>query len=167
MKLLFSESEIRYYASRYPRENDAAIESLVPEVQSLGYLRRSDLLALSFWLVKGRNNHRVLSNASDFVVKATSLSFRSKTERSPIQHLVELQGVGLPMGSAILHWFHRESYPMWNRHARNSVLFEDHAHLREIERWEALVVFCRDVASRSAVDMRTLDRAFWGFQFAM
>lgn len=87
MKLLFSESEIRYYASRYPRESDAAIESLVPEVKSRGFLRRSDLMALSFWLVKGRNNHRVLRNASDNVVQVTSLSFRSKTERNRIQHL--------------------------------------------------------------------------------
>ena len=142
------------------------MKSLVPEVKSLGYLRRSDLLALSFWLAKGRNNHRVLSNSCDSVVEMTALSLRGEAERSRIEHLVKLHGVGLPMGSAILHWFHRESYPMWNRYARSSVLFEDSAHSPQLERWEAFVAFCMNVTYRNTVDMRTLDRAFWGFQSA-
>lgn len=166
MKLMFSESAIRYYASHYPLEYDADMKSLVPKVHNRGYLTRSDLLELSGWLVKGRNNSRVLSNSCDFVEKMTSLSFSSKTERSRIEYLVELHGVGLPMASAILHWFHRESYPMWNRYARSSVLFENSAHLPQLERWEAFVVFCRTVAYRNTVDMRTLDRAFRGFQSA-
>ena len=69
---------------------------LVPEVKKRGYLRKSDLLKLSRWL-SPRNKSRVLSNSCDSVEEMTALSFRSETERSRINHLKELHGVGLPM----------------------------------------------------------------------
>ncbi|MDE0299326.1 MAG: hypothetical protein OXN17_11890 [Candidatus Poribacteria bacterium] len=65
MKLLFSEWEIQYYASRYPREYDAAIESLVPEVKKRGYLTGSELMELTSWQAPGRKKGRVLSNLCD------------------------------------------------------------------------------------------------------
>jgi len=164
MKLLFPESEISRYASYYPVASDQHIELLVPEVKQRGYLTRSELLKLSRWLVKGRNDHRVLSNSCEFVEKKTSLSFRSETERSCIDHLKELHGVGLPMASAILHFFHGDSYPMWNWHSQGAVSFEGSAMLPEQGRWEAFVLFCREVVARNPVNMRELDRAFHMFR---
>ena len=163
MKLLFPESEISLYASRYCRASDAVIEGLVPEVKRRGYLTRSELLELSGWLAPGRNKSRILSNSCDSVEEMTALSLRSETERSRIEHSVKLHGVRFTTASAILHWFHSDSYPIWSWHAREAVLFEWSARLPEQERWEAFVLFCREVVSRNPVDMRTLDRAFRKF----
>ena len=159
MKLLFSESEIIYYASRYPRENDAAVESLVPQVKKRGYLTRSELLEVSEWLVRARNNSRILSNSDDDVAKMTGLALHSEVERHRIDYLIELQGVGLPIASAILHWFHSDDYPIWSWHSREAVSLEWSERLPKQERWEAFVRFCREVVARNPVDMQTLDRA--------
>lgn len=163
MKLRFPESEILYYASRYPSENDAVIENLVPEVKRRGYLTKSELLEVSQWLVRARNNHRVLSNPAVDVKKMTKLALASETERHRIDYLIELHGVGLPMASVILHWFHRDDYPIWSWHSREAVLFEWSGRLPEQERWEAFVRCCREVVSRNPVDMQTLDRALRSF----
>lgn len=105
----------------------------------------------------------VLSNSCDSVEEMTALSLCSETERNRIGHSVKLHGVGFTTASAILHWFHSDSYPIWSWHAREAVSFEDSAMLAELERWEAFVVFCREVVFRNPANMRELDRAFHTF----
>ena len=163
MKLLFPESEISRYASYYPAVYDQDMELLVPEVKKRGYLRKSDLLKLSRWL-SPRNKSRVLCNSCDSVEEMTALSLRSETERGRIEHSVKLKGLAFTTASAILHWFHSDSYPIWSLHSQGAVSFEWSARLPEQERWEAFVLFCREVVSRNPVDMRTLDRAFRKFR---
>ena len=72
---------------------------------------------------------------------------------------VGLHGVRIPMGSVILHWFHEDRYPIWDRYAIWSVQLDQSQYKNNFERWKAYTLFCRDVGERYKVCMRTLDRA--------
>ncbi len=166
MNLLFDESQISYYAARYNAINpgyDTPIENLVTEVKGRGYLNKSDLIDLSKWMRTGRNMHRIEKNSNDSVEEKTRSALMSTTERDSIGHLRCLSGIGWATGSAILHWFHKDPYPFWNEPALDAVQFARSHYSNALERWEAYVLFCRGIAERNNVDMRTLDRALWQF----
>ena len=67
-----------------------------------------------------------------------------------------------PMASVILHFFHRENYPILDYRALWSVSLK--AQLQyDFAFWWDYVQFCRDVAQRNEVTMRMLDRALWQY----
>ena len=76
-----------------------------------------------------------------------------------ICYLRRLADVGQAGTSAILHWFHKDHYPIWSTPARNSVGIDS----PQRGGWEAYVSFCRYLAKKNKVNMRTLDRALWKY----
>ena len=108
----------------------------------------------------------VRKNPPNDVKKMTRAAFRATVDNS-IYYLynqrtrrdVGLHGVRIPVGSAILHWFHECRYPIWDINARWSVQFDKSQYRNDFERWKAYVEFCRDIADEYEVSMRTLDRA--------
>ena len=163
MKLRFDESKIRYYADKYQTDHqcyDNSVERIVDAVKGRGYLTKSDLIELSDWAKNGRNIHKIKSNNDDFVKKMTGCALSSDTaERDRICYLRRLDGVGQAVASAILHWFHKDHYPIWSTPARNSVGIDSPKR----GEWEAYVSFCRCLAKKNKVNMRTLDRALWKY----
>ena len=73
-----------------------------------------------------------------------------------------LTGVSWPTASVILHFFHPDPYPIMDFRALWSVSLKVPAQYT-FEFWWEYVKFCRGIASRSRVDMRTLDRALWQY----
>ena len=79
-----------------------------------------------------------------------------------VRALLDLHGVGLPVASVLLHFGHRDDYPILDVFA-----------LKALERavpttktasmgfWRAYVEHSRGLAMQYGVDMRTLDRALW------
>ena len=97
------------------------------------------------------------TNSPDDVKEFTRYAFLATDDSNSIRCLRCLDGIGWAIGSAILHWFHKDRYPIWDRHARWSVqLDKDHCSFK---RWKAYVEFCRAIADQYEVCMRTLDRA--------
>lgn len=78
------------------------------------------------------------------------------------QHYMGLHGVRIPVGSAILHWFHECRYPILDINAKWSVQLNESQYRSQyknkFERWKAYVEFCKAIADEYEVDMRTLDR---------
>lgn len=149
--------------------NDTPMKNLVPGVRDRGYLTKDELIEVAKWKVpKKRNTHRhVINNCPDKVKEMTLSAFRATVGNS-INYLrnqprrnMGLQGVRIPVGSAILHWFHEGRYPIWDRHAIWSVRLNEclHHYKNKYERWRAYVEFCRSKADEYEVCMRTLDRA--------
>ena len=167
MELIFPPSEIRLYASLYPIHEDQDIENLVPKVRRNGYLTADDLLALDKWkLDTGRNQHNIKKNEKQqvgIVEDMTGLAFSAKTELGRLRCLFALKGVKLPVGSAILHWFHEDDYPIWDFRARESVQYDDNLYDHWFKGWIAYVNFCKKTAKDNGVCMRTLDRALWKY----
>jgi hypothetical protein len=68
------------------------------------------------------------------------------------------------MASVILHWFHRDGYPILDWRALESV----GAPLDQpynFEFWWKYTEFCRDAADTAGVSMRDFDRALWRYSY--
>ncbi len=156
-------SKIEEWSHCYNVRYDTCIENLVKDVKDRGYLKKSELLKVACWKVpKGRNTvWRVKTISPDKVKEITRNAFLSTDDSGSIRCLLSryggLAGVDWAVASAILHWFHDDCYPIWDRHARWSVQL-DKCH-GSFKRWKAYVELCRAIAVKYKVDMRTLDRA--------
>ena len=164
---LRDKSKINYWADKYDVGYDTRIENLVPEVKKRGYLTKCELIEVSKWKVKKKRNtfRNVIKNYPDDVKKKTCAAFRANVDDS-MYHLCNqrrrgmgLRGVRIPMGSAILHWFHTDCYPIWDRYAIWSVQLDESRYRNKFERWKAYTLFCREIAEEYEVCMRHLDRA--------
>ena len=149
--------------------DDTPIKKLVPGVRERGYLTKPELVKLACWKLpdrwkRGEQEGKlglVKTNCRDDVKEVTCNALTIRATNDSIRCLLRqyggLHGVGWAIGSAILHWFHKDPYPIWDRHARWSVqLDKDHGSFK---RWKTYVEFCRSTADEYTVCMRTLDRA--------
>ena len=83
----------------------------------------------------------------------------TQDERVRWDILTELRGVGPPTASVVLHFFHEAPYPIIDFRAMWSLSVDEYNY--SFEFWQEYVDFCRDLAERNNVDIRTLDRALW------
>ncbi|MDE0014264.1 MAG: hypothetical protein OXU36_24185 [Candidatus Poribacteria bacterium] len=168
MELRFAESKIHYYASKYSLDYDGNIEQLVPRVKQRGCLTKYDLVELSDWMLGFHRPHEVESNQrniernSDSAIETITRSVLTDDSLHCLYDLEPLSGVSEVLGSAILHWFHKDPYPICSRPALSAVQIDEQSPL-SFHRWRTYVKFCRDIAQRNNVEMRILDRSFMSF----
>ncbi len=164
MKLRFKESEIRQIAEKYEyplEEKESILLNLKKNVQSKGFLSKSQLFLVAKWKAPRSAGH-VDKNKDKYVKEITAFAFKARDERSRIETLTILDGVSWPTASVILHLFHKEKYPILDFRALWSASTSVPPQYR-FSLWWAYVEFCRDIAKRNNVDMRTLDRAMWQY----
>ena len=162
IKLRFSETEIEYWAQRYeyPLEQTLLI-NLRSKVQQAGYLTKEQLRMVARWKAPRSAGH-IEKNEEEYVKEITAWSLSAKEERSKIEVLTLLDGVQWPSASVILHLFHKEAYPILDFRALWSVGLEVPKQY-SFSFWWKYVKFCRNIAQRNSLNMRTLDRALWQF----
>ena len=170
---LLGKSNILFWAGKYDLGYDICIENLVCGVKGRGYLTKLELVELAEWKLpdrwqRGENEGKlglVKSNSPDDVERFTRDAFLSTDDSDSIRCLRRLAGVSWAIGSAILHWFHKDRYPIWDINARWSVRLNEcqQQYRNNYERWQAYVEFCRAIADEYKVDMRTLDRSLLRF----
>ena len=166
---LCSKSKIECWANKYNVDNDASIETLVPEVieRESRYLTKPELIEVSNWVLQrvgeGPREYRVgliaENNSPDNVEEFTRNAFLSTNDSDSIYCLKNLHRVGPTIASAILHWFHERPYPTWTPHAKWSVNLNPKLRWSSMG-WQDYVNYCRTKAEKYQVSMRTLDRAF-------
>lgn len=168
MELQFRESKILTWAEKYnilqkgeERKEEKALIGLKSEIQRAGCLNKSQLRRVAHWKAP-RSAGYADRNEEDYVKEVSAWSFRANDERSRIEVLTLLDGVSWPSASVILHLFHEQPYPILDFRALWSVGL-DMPKQYSFSFWWPYVGFCRDVADRNGVDMRTLDRALWRF----
>ncbi len=164
MKLRFKESEINQIAEKYEyplEEKESTLLNLKKNVQSKGFLSKSQLFLVAKWKAP-RSAGYVERNTDIYVREITTFAFNTKDERARIESLTILGGVSWPTASAILHLFHKEKYPILDFRALWSVSIDVPSQY-SFPFWWPYVTFCRDIAKRSNVKMRTLDRAMWQY----
>lgn len=160
--LQFSEKEIKKIASRYDYSiSEKELEKLRPKVIKRGYLLKSELQQIAYWKAPRSSGHS-RSNPDDYVQEISSFSFQAKTERSRIETLSLLDGVSWPTASVILHFCHSDPYPIIDFRSLWSVSLEVPSQYG-FELWWCYTEFCRGIAQKNHVDMRTLDRALWQY----
>lgn len=160
-RLRFPESQIVRYADRYEYAGDDEIIALRSGIVKRGYLVRDELFKVARWKAP-RNQSRVLQNSEEDVEEVTRFALGTRSERAKIESLLILVGVAWPMASVILHFFHEERYPILDFRALWSVQMEVPSYYH-FEFWIQYARFCREVADKNGVDLRTLDQALWQY----
>jgi hypothetical protein len=161
-RLRFNASRIEEIASRceYSISEDDLVE-FRPEVQARGYLSKQELEKIAYWKAP-RSSGRVRSNSEDYVQEVTALALNARGERVRIEVLTLLDGVSWPTASVILHFRHSDPYPIIDFRALWSVKLDVPSQYG-FELWWGYTEFCRALAKKNSVDMRTLDRALWQY----
>ena len=159
---------ILYWAEQYEQKVSCAhlkrekeLLELRGEVRRDKQLTHDQLKKLVRWKLP-RQLGNIKKNCEDCVVKKTSAAFGTKNIQASIDHLSKLKGIGMSIGSAILHFFHEDNFPIFDQHALRAVGKEYDECL-----WKYYVYYCRDIAKESNVSMRTLDRALFRFGYVL
>lgn len=166
--LKFPESDIPAIAARYvlglsPKDKllETEIEGFRVVVQSSGYLTKDQLRKLAKWKSR-RSAGWIDDNEDDFIQEITAFALSAKDERARIESLTLLDGVEWAMASVILHFCHKDPYPILDFRALES-LSTKQPRSYNFKFWEEYKSVTRDLAKRAGVDMRTLDRAMWKY----
>ena len=149
-----------YYVENFTREKK--LLELKESIDKQGHLTKSELEILAKWK-SPRNANRIIKNNSEKLVKEqTSAAFKATDPYESINPLRELKRIDWAIASAILHFFHKDKYPIYDIHALRAVGKEKGEGV-----WGRYVEFCRKVAKDNRVDMRTLDRALYRFGYVL
>jgi len=160
-KLGFAGSELKKWASRYDAAQDARVEAIGRQARARGYLSQGDLRVLGRWKTP-RSAPRIARNDPKFVRETTRAALATRSERLRIEALTLLEGVEWPTASVILHFVHKDPYPILDYRALWSLGVSPPPRYG-FEMWEAYVAFTRAISRRLRVTMRDLDRALWQF----
>lgn len=161
--LRFPLSQVQQLSDRYAYQNDdGLVELLVPEVREQGYLTKAQLLEVVEWKAP-RSRRHARSAPETLVIEATRLLFNTRSEQLRIGVPSLIPGVGYPMASVLLHFFHPEPYPIIDYRALWSLGLEQQSAYYTFEAWWTYVEACRSLSAQAGVDMRTFDRALWQY----
>ena len=124
--------------------SDKEVLDLKPRVRQRGYLAKEDLKAVAHWK-SPRNAGHVEKNSEDYVAEITQFALTTKCERARVESLTLLDGVSWPTASVILHFFHRDCYPILDVRALWSASGDEPSQY-SFEFWWRYVEFCRKTA---------------------
>jgi hypothetical protein len=163
-KLQMPASKIRHYAKLYSYSgSDIATDlpHLKREIMKARRLTKEQLLTVCRWKAT-RSASNAENNTPAYVKRITEFSFSTSDERARVESLTLLDGVGWPTASTILHLFHGDKYPILDFRALWSVGIKPPRQY-SFEFWWQYTLFCRKLAHKAGVRMRTLDKALWQF----
>ena len=109
-----------------------------------------------------------LTNDSEHVVSAVRSALRANDDAAALAWVETLNGVKARTGSALLAIFRPDRYTVMDWRARQTL--EAFGYLEELRRaswtnvWPGYMSRCREIASRTGVTLRDLDRALWSAQ---
>jgi len=109
-KLRCRQAELKTLARRYEYDN-FDLSELRPEIDSQGFLSKENLRVVAIWKSRRSVGH-VKNNSDAFVKEISKTAFSATEERTRIEVLTLLNGVQWPTASVILHFFHRDPYPI-------------------------------------------------------
>ena len=151
----------RHWARRFSDAGaDDAVSAIGSRAKARGYLTRDEFLRLCRWK-SPRSRPRVESNAPEFVRAVTKTALTTRDERLRIEVLTLLEGVHWPTASVILHFCHRDPYPILDVRSLWSLGVDRPAY--DFTFWWAFTNMCRRLAERHSCSLRTLDRALWQY----
>lgn len=159
-QLRFPSTAIPQWAEEYNYDDDPVL-NLATTVQQRGFLTNDDLLVICRWK-SPRSQRHCHANSPDFLQEVTQSALSRNNERFRIEVLTLLDGVSWPTASVILHFFHRDPYPILDVRALWSLQSPVPGQYT-FEFWLEYTQFCRALSRSCNVSMRTLDRALWQF----
>jgi hypothetical protein len=129
-----------------------------------GNYGRDNLNVIVAWKMEGVHLTRVMSyldqNTDTDLHHALRSAIEADTERSAIEILDRLHGVGVPVASAILTTVNPEKYTIIDIYALKSLGVTD-GPTNKVDYYLAYLRKCRQLAQQFQIALRTLDHALW------
>ncbi len=148
-------------SSRYELSNEIDLFKLKPKIEKQGYLNKSDLQEVAYWKSPRSAGH-ILKNSDQYIQEISGFALTAIEERTRIEVLRLLNGVSWPTASVVLHFFHEDPYPIIDFRALYSISL-DLPSQYTFQFWWEYVVYCRELSTKSELNMRDLDQALWQF----
>lgn len=158
--LQFELAEIAALAGRYsyPGE-DRIVDEISPAAKERGYFTRDEFIEVCGWKT-ARSKSRVANNSEQDVIEATRLALSTTNEALRIWIPMALSGVQWATSSVLLHFGHRDRYPILDYRALEALGVSGQVAYT-IRFWNGYVSACRAIAEETGLGMRTIDRAMW------
>ena len=162
-KLHFNKRAIRKWSERHQPEDHLDVVTLFPpQVRERGYYTKSELQRYCYWK-SPRTQPRVAQNPEDYVEAITYTALSTPNERLRIEVLLLLYGVNWPSASVLLHFGHKERYPILDFRTLWSLGIDKRKVKYNFDLWWEYTLFCRNLADEVHVTMRELDLALWQY----
>jgi hypothetical protein len=158
-ELRFPVEEIEALAHRFPDGDDARLLATGAAVRARGHYTRDEFTEVCAWKTP-RSRPKVASNSQAAVIDVTSRALAASDEQVRITSLLALAGVGVPTASVLLFVAFPDEYPILDVRALDSLGVKPRSHY-PVSFWLQYLRFCRELAQRRAVSLRTLDKALW------
>lgn len=156
---------IRDYLSAEDEETESLIRELRP-ARERGYLTPSELEAVCRWKSPRALQH-IKNNSPARVRGATSRALETRSERRRLETLLELEGVSVPMASAILMLLNPKRYGVidirvWQiLHAVGAVTKKPKGVGFTFANWYQFLMIIRYLAKQFGVTAREVERALF------
>lgn len=157
-KLRFDPLEIPELVRRYDPEQDGEALAAGAAIKS-GERSRALLRTIFNWKTKGRGRSRLERNRDDEIADALDLACQARTERAAMAVLCGLQGVDIPVASAILMTIDPGHYTVIDFRALESLGHRDVSPTLSF--FLAYLHACRSLSAAHNVNLRDFDRALW------
>ena len=161
--------DLKGLADKYSyRPNKEEPSVMKGKIDKQGHLTKKDLIELVDWKAP-RTVKKLKKNKDEYVKEITQITLTAKNERTRIEALTCLDGVGWPVASVVLHFFHKDRYPILDYRALWSVsMLKENSSTATPNRycfdcWWEYVEFCRKTADTAGISMRQLDKALWKY----
>jgi hypothetical protein len=158
-ELQFPPEQVGPLAARFGYTDDRACQAAGAAARARGYYVREEFLTVCEWKTS-RSRPKVERNDAAAVEQATSRALGSSDERDRMRALIELEGVGVPTASTLLHFAFPDDYPILDVRALES-LGQQARTVYPVGFWLEYLHACRQLAQRHRVSVRTLDKALW------
>lgn len=149
-------------ARRYEYESsEVNLPDLKADIDDRGYLTKTDLRTVARWK-SPRSAGYMETNPDEYIQEISGIALTARAERTRIEVLTLLDGVQWPTASVVLHFFHKDPYPIVDYRALWSISM-DVPNQYTFGLWWKYVEYCRMLAVRAHLEMRELDQALWQY----
>jgi len=124
---------------------------------------RKDFMAIFEWKTRGRGRSRPARNADAEIRDALDLAMTARTERAAIAVLTGLAGVDVPVASAVMTAIDPVRFTIIDFRALWSLGVEQRSPYYPVAYYLDYLAACRRISAETGADLRTLDRALWGY----
>jgi hypothetical protein len=161
-RVRFPITDVPFWSALYTYADSTEIEAIGSTAGRRGWYTRDEFLTVMLWKTQ-RTKSLCAQNTESAVVEATRLALTTADERQRMKALLGLRGIAYPTASTLLHFAHRDRYPILDVRAIWSLGVDQRPRFYSFEFWWDYVQTCRSLAREAGVPLRTLDRALWQY----
>lgn len=159
--------DVPYWAAQYLKTDNGADDKAFKAGRRIrdGELTRSNLIEIVSW----KSNRRaglIANNTDEEIADALRLALLADEPRSAFAVLMGLEGIAVPMASAILTAIDQERYTVIDYRALDALSVPDADYYKLEFYLHHYFPACKRLAAEHNVDLRTFDRALWAWSAA-